>query len=81
MDYPSTSNIREVIKFYNLGDQSFETDFSIPQVYFMHISIEIAGNVWQNQVVHELVYHKTSIILNQLPSNYPNQSIFCHAEK
>ena len=26
--YASTSNIREVIKFYNLGDKTFETDFS-----------------------------------------------------
>ena len=24
----STSNIREVIKFYNLGDKTFETDFN-----------------------------------------------------
>ena len=28
MNYASGSNIREVIKFYNLGDRSFETDFS-----------------------------------------------------
>ena len=27
MNYASTSNIREVIKFYNLGDKTFETDF------------------------------------------------------
>ena len=26
--YASASNIREVIKFYNLGDKTFETDFS-----------------------------------------------------
>ena len=29
MNYASTSNIQEVIKFYNLGDKTFETDFSI----------------------------------------------------
>ena len=28
MNYASTSNIREVIKFYNLGDKTFETDSS-----------------------------------------------------
>ena len=26
LNYASTSNIREVIKFYNLGDKTFETD-------------------------------------------------------
>ena len=28
MNYASTLNIREVIKFYNLGDKTFETDFN-----------------------------------------------------
>ena len=28
MNYTSTSNIRKVIKFYNLGDKTYETDFS-----------------------------------------------------
>ena len=28
MKYASTSNIREVMKLYKLGDQSFELDFS-----------------------------------------------------
>ena len=32
LNYASTSNIREVIKFYNLGDKTFETDFSCKQV-------------------------------------------------
>ena len=27
LNYASTSNIREVMKFYNVGDKSFETDF------------------------------------------------------
>ena len=27
MNYASASNIREVIKFYNLDDKTFETDF------------------------------------------------------
>ena len=26
--YASTGNIEEVMKFYNLGDKTFETDFS-----------------------------------------------------
>ena len=29
LNYASTSNAREVMKFYNLGGQSFETDFKI----------------------------------------------------
>ena len=28
LNYASTSNIRKLIKFYNLGDKTFETDFS-----------------------------------------------------
>ena len=28
LNYASTSNFREVIKFYNLGDETFETDFN-----------------------------------------------------
>ena len=28
LSYASTSNIREVMKFYNLGDKTFETDFN-----------------------------------------------------
>ena len=28
LSYASTSNLREVIKFYNLSDKTFETDFS-----------------------------------------------------
>ena len=27
LNYASTSNVPEVIKFYNLGDKTFETDF------------------------------------------------------
>ena len=27
LNYSFTSNIREVVKFYNLGDKTFETDF------------------------------------------------------
>ena len=34
--YPSTSNVREDMKFYNLGDKSFETDFSIAQLIVFH---------------------------------------------
>ena len=28
LNYASTANIEEVMKFYNLGDKTFETDFS-----------------------------------------------------
>ena len=31
LNYASTSNIRKVIKFYNLGDKTFETDFSFDE--------------------------------------------------
>ena len=33
LNYTSTSDIREVIKFYNLGDKTFETDFSYIVVF------------------------------------------------
>ena len=29
LNYASTTNIEEVIKLYNLGDKTFETDFSL----------------------------------------------------
>ena len=29
LNYDSTANIQEVMKFYNLGDQRFETDLSL----------------------------------------------------
>ena len=29
LNYASTVNIEEVMKFYNLGDKTFETDFSL----------------------------------------------------
>ena len=28
LNYASTANIEEVMRFYNLGDKTFETDFS-----------------------------------------------------
>ena len=28
MNYASAASIREIMKFYNLGDKSFETDLS-----------------------------------------------------
>ena len=31
MNYASTANIEEVIKFYSLGDKTFETDFNTLQ--------------------------------------------------
>ena len=33
LNYASTSNIREVIKFYNLDDKTFETDFCVKWEY------------------------------------------------
>ena len=37
LNYASTSNIQEDMKFYNLGDKSFETDFSIAQLIVFHV--------------------------------------------
>ena len=34
LDCVSISNIREVVKFYNLGNQSFETDFRFLHIFF-----------------------------------------------
>ena len=28
LNYASTANIEEVMKFYNIGDKTFETDFN-----------------------------------------------------
>ena len=36
LNYASTSNIQEDMKFYNIGDKSFETDFSIAQLIVFH---------------------------------------------
>ena len=33
MNYASTSNIREVIKFYNLNEKTFETDFNYAKLF------------------------------------------------
>ena len=38
LNYASTSNIREVIKFYNLGDKTSETDFNSVKKMFIIIS-------------------------------------------
>ena len=33
LNYASTANIEEVMKFYNLGDKTFETDFNLQIVF------------------------------------------------
>ena len=33
MNYASTANIKEVMKFYNLGDKTFETDFKSSKIF------------------------------------------------
>ena len=33
LNYASTANIEEVIKFYNVGDKTFDTDFSTCTVF------------------------------------------------
>ena len=37
LNYASTANIEEVMKFYNLDDKAFETDFSIHASIFTHL--------------------------------------------
>ena len=32
LNYASTANIEEVMKFYNQGDKTFETDFSLVEM-------------------------------------------------
>ena len=42
LNYASTANIEEVMKFYNLGDKTFETDFSIISFHILqHKSFDI----------------------------------------
>ena len=36
LNYASISNIRGDMKLYNLGDRSFETDFSIAKLIVFH---------------------------------------------
>ena len=36
LNYASTSIIQEDMKFYNIGDKSFETDFSVAQLIVSH---------------------------------------------
>ena len=49
LNYASTANIEEVMKFYNLADKTFETDFSLKQ--FSHIVMktkimQISSNIF-----------------------------------
>ena len=44
LNYASTANIQEVVKFYNLGDKSSETDFRIDMNRVQQESKLISGN-------------------------------------
>ena len=37
--YSSTSNIEEVMKFYNLGHKTFETDFNINMINWVLVKL------------------------------------------
>ena len=39
LNYASTANIEEVMKFYNLGDKTFETDFLRDHVFLAGIYV------------------------------------------
>ena len=68
MNYASTSNIREVIKFYIPGDKTIETDFSISLLWqkmsqndgVVHNSIFIEG-LSTSESVHNLLHYYTDV--------------------
>ena len=39
LNYASIANIEEVMKFYNLGDKTFETDFSFLAIFVQTCSL------------------------------------------
>ena len=41
MDYASIANIEEVMKFYNLGDKTFEIDFSFICLYRIQTNTDL----------------------------------------
>ena len=56
----STANVQEVMKFYNLGDKTFETDFS--QHYQFHMTSfveEIMFYQWSNYQIQSHMNKET----------------------
>ena len=61
MNYAFTSNIREVIKSYNLGDKTFETDFKRQVSMFLlsHIGYGHTDMEWADCTqLFQLAYFK-----------------------
>ena len=49
LNYASTSNIQEDMKFYNIGDKSFETDFETDNsLFFVHFTISFGFKILLN---------------------------------
>ena len=62
MNYASTTNIEEVMKFYNLDDKTFETDFSL------NLSASYGGKYLN------LVYrHPSQLSVPEVPTTVPPQ--------
>ena len=47
LDYASIANIEELMKFYNLGDKTFETDFSFICLYGIQTNTDLLQLCWQ----------------------------------
>ena len=50
LNYASTSNIQEDMKFYKIGDKSFETDFSVAHysLFFVQFMISFGFKILLN---------------------------------
>ena len=46
LNYAFTANIQEVMKFYNLGDKTFETDFRYHKTSFVSFIVCIGISPW-----------------------------------
>ena len=67
LNYASTVNIQDAMKFYNSGDQNLETDFSIP--FSVHAKVQIGPfligvGIHQSLLSHRVVYNGGFQILN-----------------
>ena len=47
LDYAAIANIEEVMKFYNLGDKTLETDFSFICLYGIQTNTDLLQLYWQ----------------------------------
>ena len=45
LNYVSAANIKEVMKFYNLGDKTFETDFNMFRISFPELDKPVIPSI------------------------------------